>query len=316
MRGRAQGGPVLDDKVVVVTGSNVGIGKETAVALASMGATVVLACRNQEKAAAAAAEVKQRSGNDDVHIVKLDLANLASVRACTEEITESWPRLDVLINNAGGMWTQRSTTAQGFEQTLGVNHLGHFYLTTLLLDQLKASSPARIINVASVAHHLPVRGMRWQDLHTERRYTGMRAYSQSKLANVLFTRALARRIDPLEVTANAVHPGAVRSGFGMDGDMKGFLGFGNKIFRLLEISAKRGARTPIYLASDPSLDGVSGGYWVRRRPGHMSRAARDDTSADRLWDESERLLASVGFPVEPTVPAVTTLSPPGTLARG
>jgi NAD(P)-dependent dehydrogenase (short-subunit alcohol dehydrogenase family) len=301
MRRSAQRAPVLDDKVVVGTGSNVGIGKETAVALASMGATVVLACRNQETAAAAAAEVKQRSGSHEVHVVKLDLADLASVRACAGEISTAWGSLDVLINNAGGMWTQRSTTAQGFEQTFGVNHLGHFYLTTLLLDRLKASAPARIINVASVGHHAAWRGMRWNDLQTERRYTAMRAYSQSKLANVLFTRALARRLDPELVTANALHPGAVRSGFGMDGDMKGVLGFGNKIFRLFEISAKRGARTSIYLASDPSLEGVTGGYWVRRGPGHVRRAARDDASADRLWDESERLLASAGFPVESNV---------------
>jgi NAD(P)-dependent dehydrogenase (short-subunit alcohol dehydrogenase family) len=291
----------MDGKVVVITGSNVGIGKETAVALSSMGATVVLVCRNQEKAIVAAAEVKARSGSENVHVVRLDLADLASVRACAEEISKVWPRLDVLINNAGGMWTKRRMTAQGFEQTFGVNHLGHFYLTTLLLDRLKASAPARIINVASVGHHVRMRGMRWHDLQTKRGYTAMRAYSQSKLANVLFTRGLARRLEPQQVTANALHPGAVRSGFGMDGDMKGLLGFGNKIFRLFEISAKRGARTSIHLASEPSLDGVTGGYWVRRRPGHMSRAARDDAAADRLWDESERLLASVGFPVDPSV---------------
>lgn len=304
--------PSMDGKVVVVTGANVGIGKETAVALAAMGATTVLACRNQEKAAAAAVEVKERSGNDDVPVVVLDLADLATVRRCADEIMESWPRLDVLINNAGGMWTKRSTTAQGFEQTFGVNHLGHFYLTNLLLDRLVASAPSRIINVASFGHHIRVRGMRWHDLQTERGYTAMRAYSQSKLANVLFTRALARRLDPAQVTANALHPGAVRSGFGMDGDFTGILGVGNKVFRLFEISAKRGARTSIYLASEPSLEGVTGSYWVRRHPGHMSRAARNDAAADRLWDESECLLASVGFPVEA---AVTSPSRTGTPAR-
>jgi retinol dehydrogenase 12 len=313
MRRRNDSNPRLDGKVVVITGSNIGIGKETAVALASMGATVVLACRNQQKAAAAVVEVRERCGNDDVHVVTLDLADLATVRACADEIRSSWERLDVLVNNAGGMWSQRSTTAHGFEQTLGVNHLGHFYLTNLLLDRLIASKPARIVNVASVAHHLPVRGMRWDDLQTERWYTSMRAYSQSKLANVLFTRALSRRLDPQQVTANAVHPGPVRSGFGMDGDMKGVLGVGNRIFRLFEISARRGARTPIYLASDPSLDGKTGGYWARRRPSRMSRAARNDAEADRLWNESERLLASVGFAVTPTVP---NRSRQETIARG
>jgi retinol dehydrogenase 12 len=304
--------PAMDGKVAVITGSNVGIGKETAVALASMSATVVLACRNQEKAIAAAAEVQARSGNENVHVVRLDLADLASVRACAEEISESWPRLDVLINNAGGMWTKRSTTAQGFEQTFGVNHLGHFYLTSLLVDRLIASAPARVINVASFGHHARVRGMRWDDLQCERRYTATLAYSQSKLANVLFTRGLARRLDPRQVTANALHPGPVRSGFGMDGDMKGLFGLGLRIGRPFLISSARGARTSIYLASDPSVEGKTGGYWVHRHPGHMSRAARDDAAADRLWDESERLLASAGFPVESTV---TNPSRTGTPAR-
>jgi retinol dehydrogenase 12 len=144
----------------------------------------------------------------------------------------------------------------------------------------------------------------------------MRAYLQSKLANVLFTRALARRIDPLQVTANALHPGTVRTGLGMDGDVKGFTGVGARIVRPFLISSARGARTSIYLASDPSPEGRTGGFWVRRRPRRMSRAARDDGSADRLWDESERLLASVGFPVEPTAYAVTNPSRPGTPARG
>lgn len=306
MRHRDGTSPRMHGKVAVITGSNIGIGKETAAALASMGATVVLACRNQEKAAAAAAEINDRSGNDDVHVVLLDLADLTTVQSCAEAIKGTWPRLDVLVNNAGGMWTQRSTTVQGFEQTFGVNHLGHFYLTNLLLDRLAASAPSRIVNVASVAHHTRVRGMRWHDLQCERRYSAMLAYSQSKLANVLFTRGLARRLTPKQVTANALHPGAVRSGFGMDGDLKGLFGLGIRIYRPFEISAKRGARTLTYLASEPTLEGKTGGYWVRRRPGHMSRAARNDAEAERLWDDSERLLASVGFPVEHTVSASAT----------
>jgi len=307
---------MMDGKVVVITGSNVGIGKETAVGLASTGVTVVLACRNEEKATAAAAEVSIRSGNEDVHVVNLDLADLASVRACAEEITRRWARLDVLINNAGGMWTERDTTVQGLERTFGVNHVGHFYLTRLLLDRLKTSAPSRIINVASAGHHAAWRGMRWDDLQTERRYTAMRAYVPSKLANVLFTRGLARRLDPQQVTANALHPGTIRSGFGMDGDVKRLMALGMRIVRPFLISSARGARTSIYLASDPSLEGTTGGYWVRRHPGHMSRIARDDRNADRLWDESERLLASVGFPVQPTDLAVTSPSQRETLARG
>ena len=289
----------MKDKVVVITGSNIGIGLHTAVGVASMGANTVLACRNREKAEAAAAEVKGLSGNDQVHVVALDLADLASVRACADTIQESWGRLDVLVNNAGGMWTERVTTAQGFEQSFGVNHLGHFYLTNLLLDRLVASAPARVINVTSVGHHYAIGGMRWDDLQTERRYTAMGAYSQSKLANLLFTRALARRLDPTQVTANAVHPGPVRSGFGMDGDMKGIVGLGNRLVRPFEISAAAGARTSIFLAVDPSVAGTTGGYWVRRRRGHMSRAARDEAAAERLWDESQRMLTSVGFALGP-----------------
>ena len=285
----------MNGKVVVITGANVGIGKETAVGLATLGATTVLACRNQEKASAAAAEVQSRSGNDDVHVVPLDLADLESVRRCAATIEQSWGRLDVLVNNAGGMWTERSTTRQGFEQTFGVNHLGHFYLTSLLLDRLVASAPARMINLSSFGHHAAVGGMRWNDLQSEGFYEGFTVYARSKLAAILFTRGLARRLDPRQVTVNAIHPGAVRSGFGMDGDMKGIIGIGNRFIRPFEISAKAGAKTSIFLASDPSVDGKTGGYWVRCRPGHMSRAARNDAAVERLWNESKRLLDSVGF---------------------
>lgn len=287
----------MQGKVVVITGSNVGIGKETAVGVAALGATTVLACRNQEKASAAAAEVKERTGNDDVQLVSLDLADLESVRAAADEILRRWDRLDVLINNAGGIWTERHETKQGFEQTFGVNHLGHFLLTNLLLDRLRASAPSRIINLASVGHHMARRGMRFDNLQTTGRYAGMEVYGRSKLANVLFSRELAKRLDGTGVTANAVHPGPVRSGFGMDGDMKGLMGLGNKLIRPFEISSAAGARTSVFMAASPEVEGKTGGYWVRSRPGHMSKKAHSDEEAARLWDESEKLLASVGFGV-------------------
>lgn len=288
----------MKEKVVVITGANAGIGKETAVGLASTGATTVLACRNLDKAAAAATEVKERSGNDQVHVVSLDLGDLASVGTCAATIKDTWDRLDVLVNNAGGIWSERATTAQGFEQTFGVNHLGHFYLTTLLIDRLAlsaATEPSRVVNLSSVGHHAAFGGMRWDDLQSERRYTAMAAYSHSKLANILFTRGLTHRLDPQKVTANAAHPGPVRSQFGMDGDMKGVMGLGYRIVRPFQISPKAGAKTSIFLATDPSVANKTGGYWARRRPGFMSRAARDDSAAERLWAESERLLESVGF---------------------
>jgi NAD(P)-dependent dehydrogenase (short-subunit alcohol dehydrogenase family) len=285
----------MKGKVVVITGANAGIGKETAVGLASMGVTTVLACRDQKRAASAVAEVQTRSHNDDVHAVALDLADLASVRACATAIEDSWGRLDVLVNNAGGMWSERHATVQGFEWTFGVNYLGPFYLTNLLLPLLQASAPARVINLTSFGHHGAVFGMRWHDLQFQRHYSAMPAYAQSKLANILFTRALARRLDPAQVTVNAAHPGPVRSHFGMDGDLTGVMGLGNRLIRPFEISATAGATTSIFLATDPSLEGKTGAYWVRRRAGFMSLAARHDAAVERLWNESQRLLASVGF---------------------
>jgi len=287
----------MHGKVVVITGSNIGIGKETAVGVAALGATVVLACRNQEKAAAAAADVKERSANDDVHLVALDLSDLASVQAAAEDILARWDNLHVLINNAGGTWSDRQVTKQGIELTFGVNHLGHFLLTNLLLPRLTASAPSRIINLASVGHHMAFRGMRFDDLQSEKRYAAMEAYGRSKLANVLFSRELAKRLEGTGVTANAVHPGPVRSGFGMDGDLKGLTGLGNKLIRPFEISSAAGAKTSVFLATSPAVEGKTGLYWVRSKPGHMSAQARNDEQATQLWDASEKLLASVGYPL-------------------
>ena len=289
----------MKGKVVVVTGSNVGIGLETAVGVAALEATTILACRNRTKAEAAAREVTQRTWNDDVHVVDLDLSDLATVRKAADEVLAGWGRLDVLVNNAGGVWSERRLTAQGFEQTFGVNHLGHFYLTNLLLDRLRGSAPARVVNVTSVGHHAAFRGMRFDDLQSERRYDSMEAYSRSKLANLLFTRELARRLAGTGVTANAVHPGPVRSGFGMDGDLTGLQGWGMRVVRPFEISARRGAKTSLYVATSPELAGETGLYWARSKPGHMSRQARNDGAAARLWHESERLLESVGFGIAP-----------------
>ncbi|HSZ35783.1 MAG TPA: SDR family oxidoreductase [Acidimicrobiales bacterium] len=287
----------MHGKVVVVTGSNVGIGLETAVGVAERGATTILACRNQAKADAAAKEVTRRTWNDDVHVVALDLADLASVRKAADDIQSGWARLDVLVNNAGGTWSQRQHTAQGIEYTFGVNHLGPFYLTNLLLERLRADAPARVVSVSSVGHHAAFGGMNFDDLQSERRYEGMEAYCRSKLANVLFVRQLARRLQGTGVTANAAHPGWVRSSFGMDGDTTGVTGFGMRMIRPVQISPRRGAKTSVFLAASPDVAGKSGMYWVRSKPGHMSRHARDDAAAERLWDESEQLLAAAGFAV-------------------
>ena len=287
----------MHGKVVVITGSNVGIGFETAVGVAEQGATTILACRNQAKAEAAAKELTRRTWNDDVHVVPLDLADLASVRKAADDLLAGWNRLDVLVNNAGGTWSEHLLTAQGMEYTFGVNHLGHFYLTNLLLDRLRADTPARVVNVTSVGHHAAFGGLRFDDLQSEQRYEGLEAYCRSKLANVLFTRELAKRLEGSGVTANAAHPGWVRSSFGMDGDTKGAKGLGMRALRPFQISARRGAKTSIFLATSPAAAGKTGMYWVRSKPGHMSRHARDDAAAERLWDESDQLLATAGFAV-------------------
>jgi NAD(P)-dependent dehydrogenase (short-subunit alcohol dehydrogenase family) len=239
--------------------------------------------------------VTRRTWNDDVHVVALDLADLASVRKAAEDILSRWDRLDVLVNNAGGTWTRRQLTAQGFEYTFGVNHLGHFYLTNLLLPRLEGDAPSRVVAVTSIGHHFARGGMRFDDLQSERHYEGMDAYCRSKLANVLFVRELARREDAAGLTANAAHPGWVRSSFAMDGDTEGITGFGMRVMRPLQISPRRGARTSIYLATSPEVAGQTGLYWVRSKPGRMSQHARDDAAAARLWSESEQMLASAGF---------------------
>ena len=174
----------MQGKVFVITGANSGVGLETAVGVAAQGATTVLACRNQEKAEDAAREVIQRTWNEDVHAVSLDLGDLASVRKAADEILTRWDRLDVLDNNAGGTWTQRQETAQGLEYTMGVCHVAHFYLTRLLLSRLEATAPSRVITVTSVGHHAAFKGMRFDDLQSEKRYATMDAYGRSKLANI------------------------------------------------------------------------------------------------------------------------------------
>ena len=282
----------MHGKVVVVTGANSGIGFETARAVAERGAITVLACRDRTKGEAAVAAIQARTRQKLVHLVHLDLADLDSVRGSAETILSRWDRLDVLVNNAGGWWSERQVTRQGYEQTFGVNHLGPFLLTQLLLDRLRTSRPSRIVNVSSVGHRF-ARGMNWDDLQLERGYDSAFAYGQSKLANVLFTRELARRLPPEEVTANACHPGSVRTGLGRDGDASGVIGlvaFG--LLRPFYLSAARGARTLIYLATAPEVAGQTGGYYVRCRPHRVSIPARDDDAARRLWEASEQLVAA------------------------
>ncbi|GMU78348.1 MAG: retinol dehydrogenase [Acidimicrobiia bacterium] len=282
----------LRGRVALVTGGNGGLGQATAIALASMGAHVVIACRDPARGAAAGEEIRARSGRDAVDVVPLDLARFDSVRACAGTVTDAYGALDVLVNNAGLVLRNRQETVDGFEATFQINHLSPFLLTGLLRDPLVAAGSARVVNVASVAHRSARRGLDFTDLQSTRRYRPYRAYARSKLANVLFTRELARRWAGLGVTVNAVNPGWVGSRFGLDGDLgpiaSALVGLGRPFAR----SPRKGARTQVHLASAPEVDGMTGGYWANAAPGTPSRAARDDAAAARLWEISEALVGA------------------------
>ena len=245
------------------------------------------------------AAITQRSGGEGlVQLVVFDLADLASVRRGAAEILEQAPRIDVLVNNAGLVLTERAETVDGYEATFAINHLGPFLLTNLLLERITASAPSRVVNVASTAHNTARKGMPFDDLQSTQHYRGMRVYGQSKLANILFTLELARRFEGKDVTANSLHPGTVRTGYGGDGDARGLLGLGIKIASPFFLSPAKGARTSVYLASSPEVEGVSGEYFVKCKPRQPRRWAKDAEAAQRLWQVSEQLVGLAPAPAE------------------
>jgi len=282
--------PLMAGRTVVVTGANTGIGKAAAGQLADLGARVVITARNRAKGEAALADLRSAHPQAVIELVDLDLADTASIERCAAEVLERCPRLDVLVNNAGLIVDTRSTTAQGFETTFGVNHLGPFLLTRRLLDRLLASAPARVVTVSSDAHRMAFRGLPWDDLMHERRYNGWSAYGASKLANVLFTVALAGRLEGMGVTANALHPGVVRTEFGQDHDVHGVMSVLMRPARTLFLTPEQGARTTTYLASSPDVAGRTGGYYAKCKPHGLSGHARDPRAAERLWTVSDQLL--------------------------
>jgi len=280
----------LDGKVVVITGGNSGIGKETAVGLAGMGARVIIAARNPTKAAAAVKEVKHRAPGANVETLPLDLASFASVQAFANAFNARFDHLDVLVNNAGGSLAKRTVTEDGHETQFQVNHLSHFLLTALLHDQLSAAPAARVINVSSTGHTFARDGLDFDDLDWERRkYRGFLVYCATKLANILFTRQPARREADTKITANAVHPGWVGSNFGREGDMGFLIGVAMLAGRPFAISSARGALTSIYLASSPYVEGITGQYFYKCQALAPSKAALDDAAAKRLWDVSAEM---------------------------
>jgi len=277
---------------VVITGGNAGIGKEAAVGLAQQGADVIITSRDAERGASAVADIRERVGGDNVDVMRLDLASFASIRSFASELLDRVERIDVLIDNAGGINGKRHETEDGFELTFGANHLGHFLLTNLLLDRLRASAPSRVVVVSSTVHKQVRKGLDFDDLQSERKYRAGDAYAKSKLANIYFTRELARRLDTTGVTANSLHPGFVASRFARDGDF-GVLGnIAMPLLRPFAISQEAGARTSVYLASSPDVEGLTGHYFYKCAPVEPSKVAQDDDAAKRLWAVSEELTAS------------------------
>ncbi|XP_039182799.1 retinol dehydrogenase 12-like [Crotalus tigris] len=275
----------LNGKIVVITGANTGIGKETAQDLARRGAKVILACRDMAKAEKAAHEIRIKTGNQGVIAKKLDLADTKSIREFASNFLKEEKELHILVNNAGVMMCPYSKTADGFEMHFGVNHLGHFLLTFLLIERLKQSAPARIINVASVAHHMG--SIHFNNLQSERFYFRGLAYSHSKLANILFTRELARHLQGTGVTVNALHPGTVLSELVRHSFTLKVLW---NIFSIFLRTPWQGAQTSIYCAVAEELETVSGMYFSDCKPAYVSSQGRKDETAKKLWNVSCELL--------------------------
>ncbi|XP_009004465.1 retinol dehydrogenase 12 isoform X1 [Callithrix jacchus] len=275
----------LPGKVVVITGANTGIGKETARELARRGARVYIACRDVLKGESAASEIRADTKNSQVLVRKLDLSDTKSIRAFAEGFLAEEKQLHVLINNAGVMMCPYSKTADGFETHLGVNHLGHFLLTYLLLERLKVSAPARVVNVSSVVHH--VGNIHFHDLQSEKRYSRSFAYCHSKLANVLFTRELAKRLQGTGVTTYAVHPGIVRSELVRHSSLLCLLW---RLFSPFVKTAREGAQTSLHCALAEGLEPLSGKYFSDCKRTWVSPRARNNKTAERLWNVSCELL--------------------------
>ena len=274
----------MTGRTCVVTGANRGIGRATAAGLAELGASVVLVCRRSEDGESVSRKIAAQ-GCPTPAVVTADLSSLASIRRAAAEISDRYPRLHVLINNAAVITRRRELTVDGLEMQFAVNHLAYFLLTNLLLDRLKAGAPSRIINVSSGAHSGAT--LDFDDLQGERSYQPGRAYSRTKLANLLFTYELARRLGACGVTVNALHPGVIATK--LLADYMGVPIAGNALARTFGAKPEEGAETSIYLAASPDVQSVTGKYFVRKKPAASSRESHDEASARRLWEVSERL---------------------------
>ena len=287
MRKMAEPSIDMTGKICIVTGSNSGIGKTTALALAEMGATVVMIVRNPEKGEVARREIIERSGNESVEMLVADLSSMEEVRRVAKEFRNKYPKLDVLVNNAGGLLNKYHTTADGNELTFAINHLAPFLLTHELLEPLKAGAPSRVVNVSSGAQAMGK--IDFDNLQSEKGYSFFRAYGNAKLMLVMTTYELARRLEGTGISVNVLHPGFVRTNFG-----KGDAGRGRRLMFKLAApfarSAKKGAQTPVYLASSPEVEGVSGKYFSNRKPRKSSKASYDVEIQQKLWERNEEIL--------------------------
>ena len=276
----------MSGKICIVTGANSGIGKETALGLAQMGVRVVMVCRNAEKGKAALEEIRRESGSSQVDLLIADMSSQASVRALAEEIRQKYPRLDVLVNNAGGGAPARKLSADGIEMTLATNHLGPALLTLLLLDLLKASAPSRIVNVSSSEAQSPA-SLDMNDLQFERRkYRSVAAYGQSKLLMNTFTFELARRLAGTGVTANCLHPGAVATNIWSAIPIGKLIIAVGKPFML---NSKQGAAVSLYLATSPEVAQVSGEFFVKSKPAKSNPLSRDPKLMAEVWLCTEKM---------------------------
>jgi retinol dehydrogenase 12 len=278
----------MQGKTIIVTGGTNGIGLVTARELARLGAQVTIISRDPEKCAAVVENIKKETGNPNVEYITADLSVMAEIRQAAYEFKKRHTHLNVLINNAGAYFSSRHVTKDGYEMTFALNHLGYFLFTQLLLDTLKASAPARIINVSSEAH----RGAKldFDDLQNEKKFSGFSVYGQSKLANILFTNELSRRLKDANVTVNAVHPGFVATGFAKNNGS--LYSIGMKILSLIARRPDKGAETSIYLASSEEVEGVTGKYFVDSMAVESSKESYDLTAQEQLWNTSLELIVS------------------------
>lgn len=277
---------LMKDKIVLVTGATSGIGMVTALELARIGASVVIAGRSEEKCQATLKTITEETGNTSVEYLVADLSVMAEVRRLASEFKKRYDRLHVLVNNAGGIYSKRRETSEGLEYTFALNHLAYFLLTCLLLDIIKRSAPARIVSVSSGIHKAAK--SHFDDLELTRGYSAFKAYGQSKLANVLFTYELARRLDGSGVTATVMSPGMTSTGFGLNNP--GFLGVMTKLSNAIGGRApEKGAETLIWLASSPEVEGLTGKYFEDCKAIPSSKASYDEEVSRRLWDVSEKL---------------------------